>query len=102
GKNRCAATGGALPSAQIEARAARLQVEGNSADAARLRVTRAHRFTVPLACLAFALLGVPLAVVSSGARGFAYLVTIFAFAGYFVLGKLGETLAARSAMKPML
>ena len=94
-KNRFYATEGALPSAQIEARAARLQAEGRSGDAARLRVTRARRFTVPLACLAFALLGVPLAIVSSGARGFAYLMTIFAFAGYFVLGKLGETLAAR-------
>ena len=57
---------------------------------------------MPLACLAFAVLGVPLAIASSGARGFAYLVTMLSFAGYFILGKLGETLAARGRLAPAL
>ena len=101
-KNRFYATEGGLPSAQLEARAVRFEAEGKPAEAARLRVTRAKRWAVPLACLAFALLGVPLAVASSGVRGFAYLVTIFAFAAYFVLGKIGESLATREALPPTI
>jgi lipopolysaccharide export system permease protein len=101
-KNRFYATEGALSSAQLEERAAKLQAEGRPADAARVLVARAQRFTVPLACLCFALLGVPLAIASSGARGFAYLVTVLAFAAYFVLGKGGETLAARGQLPPAL
>jgi lipopolysaccharide export LptBFGC system permease protein LptF len=99
-KNRFYATEAGLSSARLEEDAQRLEAEGRLGEAARRRVTRARRWAVPLACLAFALLGVPLAVASSGARAFAYLVTIFAFAGYFILGKLAETLAERGRLAP--
>jgi lipopolysaccharide export system permease protein len=99
-KNRFYATEGGLSSAALEARALALEREDKRSEAARLRVTRARRWSVPLACLAFAILGVPLAASSRGARGFAYLVTIFAFAGFFVLQKLAETLAERGRLSP--
>ncbi len=97
-KNRFYATEAGLSSAVLEEKASKLAAQGHKPDAARLRVTLARRVAVPLACLAFALLGVPLAISSSGARAFGYLVTIGAFAGYFILGKLGETLAERGTL----
>jgi len=99
-KNRFYAADGALPSDRLEADARAADGRGDRVEAVRLRMTRARRWAVPLACLAFALLAVPLAVASSGARAFAYVVTVLAFAGFFVLGKLGVTLAEQGRLAP--
>ena len=48
---------------------------------------------MPLACLAFAFLGVPLAVVARGSRGSAYLITMGAFVGFYALSRLALALA---------
>jgi lipopolysaccharide export LptBFGC system permease protein LptF len=94
-KNRLAGVEGALPYRELVQRARRLEQEGNQAEAARASLERWRRWAVPLACACFALLGVPLAVAGGGARGFAYLVTLFSFTAYYVAGRIGVALADR-------
>src|SRR5207253_9681603 len=43
--------------------------------------------------IAFAFLGVPLAVASRGGRGSAYLVTLAVFVGFYALSRFGVALA---------
>ena len=52
-----------------------------------------RRVAVPFACLAFAFLGVPLAVVARGGRGSAYLITVAAFVGFYAVSRFGVALA---------
>src|SRR4051812_47620228 len=74
-KNRFADNETQLPEPVLRERIAHSQ----GRDAARLTVELVRRRAVPFACLAFALLGVPLAVAVRGVRGSAYLVTLGAF-----------------------
>ena len=60
-----------------------------------MRLERWRRWAVPNACACFALLGVPLAVAGGGARGFAYLVTLFSFTAYYVAGRIAVALAEK-------
>src|SRR5207302_139030 len=100
-KNRFAGVEAALPYRELIDRAAVLEHEGNVADAARIRLERWRRWAVPLACACFAVLGVPLAVAGSGARGFAYLVTLLSFTAYYVAGRLGVALAEKQVPAPL-
>jgi lipopolysaccharide export LptBFGC system permease protein LptF len=94
-KNRFAGVEAALPYHELLDRARTLEKQGSFADAARVRLERWRRWAVPVACACFALLGVPLAVAGGGARGFAYLVTLFSFTAYYVAGRLGVALAEK-------
>src|SRR5439155_3501611 len=78
-RNRFATVEGQMPSAVLNERIVELESAGDHRYAQRLRLELVRRWAVPLACLAFALLGVPLAVVARGARGSAYLITLGAF-----------------------
>jgi len=85
------------PAGELAARADEAEKHGWLEDAARMRVELVRRRAVPLACLAFALLGVPLAVAARGVRGSAYLTTLGAFVAFYSLSRLGVALAERGA-----
>jgi lipopolysaccharide export system permease protein len=91
--NKFAGSEEALSSAELDVRAAQMDAAGNRLAAGRVRLERWRRVAVPLACLAFALLGVPLALASGGAQGSAYLITLGAFVGFYSLSRLGVALA---------
>ncbi len=92
-KNRFSAVEGQLTAVALEAQIAEAERNGWMEDAARMRMELLRRWSVPLACLAFALLGVPLAMGARGTRSSAYLVTLGAFVGYYALSRLGIALA---------
>jgi lipopolysaccharide export system permease protein len=92
-KNRFSRNEGALTAAMIRERLVELDRRGEAREAARLRVEIVRRWAVPLACLAFAFLGVPLAAVARGGRGSAYLITVGAFVGFYALSRFGVALA---------
>jgi lipopolysaccharide export LptBFGC system permease protein LptF len=58
-----------------------------------------RRWAVPLACFAFALLSVPLALVARGSRGVAYLMTVGVFIAFYALSRVSMAFAA-SGMNP--
>jgi lipopolysaccharide export system permease protein len=62
-------------------------------ESARLRVELARRWAVPLACVFFALLGIPLAVAARGVRGSAYLITLGAFVAFYAISRVGLAFA---------
>ena len=94
-KNRLANSEAAIPGERLEEVALQRQAEGQPHLAARARLEKVRRVAVPLSCLAFLLLAVPLSLVSGGARGAAYLSTLLAFALFYVLGRAGLVLAER-------
>ena len=93
--NRFTGTQSALSDSILRERIDELLREGKRREAALLQMEVVRRWAVPLACLAFALLSVPLAVATRGARGSAYLITVAAFAAFYVLSRLGLALAER-------
>jgi lipopolysaccharide export system permease protein len=94
-KNRFAGVETALSYRELLERGRMLAAQGNLAELARVRFERWRRWAVPLACVCFAVLGVPIAVAGGGARGFAYLVTLLSFTAYYVAGRIGVALAER-------
>jgi lipopolysaccharide export system permease protein len=94
-KNRFYGVETALPYSELGPRAAQMDRLGWRTDATRLRVEAGRRWAAPFACLCFALVGVPLAVAAGGTRGSAYLVTLGAFVGFYVMSRLGFALADR-------
>ncbi len=94
-KNRFHGVEAAIPYRELGPRAEEMEKQGWHADAVRARVEQGRRWAAPLACLCFALLGVPLAVAASGARGSAYLVTLGAFVTFYVMSRLGIALAEK-------
>src|SRR2546430_15750094 len=77
----------------IRERLVELERRGDVRESARLRVELVRRWTLPFVCIAFAFLGVPLAVASRGGRGSAYLVTLAVFVGVYALSRFGGALA---------
>lgn len=94
-KNRLSGSEVMFTDEELEARAVQFAAEGQLDKAARARLERARRVTAPLACLAFVLLAVPLAVRSAGGRGLAYLVVLGSFAVFYVLGRVALVGAER-------
>jgi lipopolysaccharide export system permease protein len=92
-QNRFAYDVGQLPADVLRERIALIEQQGNLREVARLRVELARRWAVPLACLFFALLGIPLAVAARGVRGSAYLITLGAFVAFYALSRLGIAFA---------
>lgn len=92
-KNRFSNDYGQLSEALLRARIHDMEREGNKREEQRLRFELVRRWAVPLACLAFALLGVPLAVVARGARGSAYLITLGTFVLFYALSRFSLGLA---------
>ncbi|HET7787980.1 MAG TPA: LptF/LptG family permease [Myxococcales bacterium] len=92
-KNRFARTEAALSEDQLRQRSADLRRRGELREAARLDVDLVRRWAVPLACLLFAFLGVPLAVATRGTRGSAYLVTMGVFVAFYALSRFSVALA---------
>ena len=78
---------GQLTSELLRARIGDMQRRGNRREEQRLRFELVRRWAVPLACLCFAMLGVPLAVAMRGARGSAYLITIGTFVLFYALSR---------------
>ena len=92
-KNRFSGDYGQLTGELLRARIRDMQRDGNRYVEQRLRFELVRRWAVPLACLCFALLGVPLAVVARGTRGSAYLVTMATFVLFYALSRFGLGLA---------
>jgi|1185.fasta_scaffold02998_2 lipopolysaccharide export system permease protein len=92
-KNRFARTEAALNEDQVRQRARELRGRGELREAARLEVDLVRRWAVPLACILFAFLGVPLAAATRGTRGSAYLVTLGTFVAFYALSRFGVALA---------
>lgn len=61
------------------------------------------KFSIPVACIVFVVLGVPLAIVSSrGGKGVSVGLSILAFLVYYLFISLGEKLADRGLLTPWL
>jgi lipopolysaccharide export system permease protein len=92
-KNKFARNEAALSRRMIQDRLADLEARGDRRQAGRLRIELVRRWTVPFVCIAFAFLGVPLAVTTRRGRGSAYLVTLAVFVGFYALSRFGVALA---------
>ena len=92
-KNKFARNEAALSRQMIRERLVELDRRGDVRESARLRVELVRRWSMPFVCLAFAILGVPLAVASRGGRGSAYLITLGVFVGFYALSRFGIALA---------
>ena len=92
-QNRFSNAEGQLPSNMLRARIAEYRRQKNRHMVAVLSVELVRRWAVPLACVMFALLGVPLAVLARGVRGSAYLITLGAFVAFYALSRLGLAFA---------
>jgi lipopolysaccharide export system permease protein len=92
-KNRFADNEGQLPGDALRARIRELKSQRKQVDAARLELELVRRWAVPFACLAFALLGVPLAIMATGARGGAYLITLGAFVAFYTMSRVSVAMA---------
>ena len=92
-KNRFANDYAQLPGDVLHQRIDWLEKQNRMIESARLRVELARRWAVPLACVVFALLGIPLAVAVRGVRGSAYLITLAAFVAFYALSRLGLAFA---------
>src|SRR6267142_6240553 len=100
-KNRFAGNEAALSMRMLRERVAELRSSGDVRQITRFRLEMLRRWTVPLACLAFAFLGIPLAITNRGGRGFAYLVTLATFVGYYALSRFAVALA-ENGMHPWI
>ena len=100
-KNRFYGVEAALPYHELGVRARQYAKNGWMEDVVRLRVEQGRRWAVPLACLCFAFLGVPLAVLAGGARGSAYLITLGSFVLFYVTSRLGVAIALRGVPGPL-
>jgi lipopolysaccharide export system permease protein len=92
-KNRFSNSEVALNSAELRRRIPELLRRNEPRLAARFRLELVRRWVVPFACLAFAVLGVPLAVAARGARGSAYLITLGVFIAFYALSRFSMALA---------
>jgi lipopolysaccharide export system permease protein len=92
-KNRFAQNESQLTTETLRRRTAELKKSGQREEAARLEVERVRRWAVPFACLAFALLGVPLAARAAGAGGAAYLITLGSFVAFYSMSRISIALA---------
>jgi len=92
-KNKFALNEAALSVPMILERIAYVERRGDRRQAARLRVEIVRRWVVPFACVAFAFLGVPLAIATRGGRASAYVVTLGTFVGFYALSRFGLALA---------
>ncbi len=92
-QNRLMGTESALSDAQLRQRVEELLRQGKRHDAVRFQLEVVRRRAVPLVCVLFAILAVPLAVVARGVRASAYLVTIGVFVAFYVLSRLAVALA---------
>ena len=100
-QNRFASAEAAMTGRMIRHRLAELRQAGDLREAARIRVELVRRWALPLACVAFALLGVPLAMATRGGRGTAYLVTVGVFVAFYALSRFGVALA-ESGLHPWI
>src|SRR4051812_23953274 len=101
-KNRFARNEAALTERQIHRRIQEMSRQRDAAsDTAPLRIELVRRWAVPLVCVLFAILGVPLAVAMRGARGSAYLITLGVFVAFYALSRFAIALAS-GGMNPWL
>src|SRR3954468_20425467 len=100
-KNRFARNEAAMSMSTLRARREELRRIGDFRQAARIHVEIVRRWAVPLVCLGFALLGVPLAIASGRGRGSAYLVTVGTFVAFYALSRFGVALA-ENGLNPWL
>ena len=92
-KNRFARNEAALSRRMIRERLVDLERRGDFRQAGRLRAELVRRWALPFVCVAFAFLGVPLAVATRGGRGSAYVVTLGVFIAFYALTRFGVALA---------
>ncbi len=70
---------------------------------ARYMVEWHKKFSIPVACIVFVILGIPMAIVSSrGGRGVSVGLSVAAFMVYYLFISLGEKLADRGLLEPWL
>src|SRR6266481_3685566 len=92
-KNKFARNEAALNWDDLRERVADLKARGQWREVARVRVEMVRRWAVPLICIAFAILGIPLAVATRGGRASAYVVTLGVFVGFYALTRFAVALA---------
>src|SRR4051812_12630962 len=92
-KNRFAQNEAQLTGDMLRERLQELSSAGRHEEVARLELEIVRRWAVPFACLAFAFLGVPLAVMATGARGTAYLITLGSFVAFYTMSRISVALA---------
>ncbi len=92
-KNKFARNEAALSWDDLRERVADLKARGQRREVARVRVEMVRRWAVPLICVAFAILGIPLAVATRGGRASAYVVTLGVFVGFYALTRFAVALA---------
>jgi len=104
-KNKLGTSEAALPADELEAQAQAREAAHDVRLAGRARLEQVRRKLAALSCLSFLLLAVPLALVSGGARGAAYLTTLLSFAVFFratagrpCAGRGGRAAAPRGAL----
>ncbi|HZI67230.1 MAG TPA: LptF/LptG family permease, partial [Thermoanaerobaculia bacterium] len=79
-------------------------VRGKSPERHRLALVEIHKkFSIPFACFAFAVIGIPLAETSRrGGRGSGFALSLAILVGYYLLLSNGETWAQEGKMSPAL
>ena len=92
-KNRFAQNEAQLTGEMLRARIKALKQQKRTVDAAHLELELVRRWAVPFACLAFALLGVPLAIMATGAKGGAYLITLASFVAFYTMSRVSVAMA---------
>ncbi|HEY7513167.1 MAG TPA: LPS export ABC transporter permease LptF, partial [Vicinamibacteria bacterium] len=89
--------------AELTARIARLEGEGQAGRAAPLRVERHKKFAIPVACLVFGVLGLGLSLGSrKEARSAAFALSIAVIFVYYVVIRLGEQAGDLGALPPFV
>lgn len=94
-RNRFLASAVQLPDDVLRERIAEYERHGSPDDldhAAQFRLEIVRRWALPLACLAFAVLGVPLATGTRGKKSWAYLATVLAFVAFYALSRFSLVL----------
>ncbi|MBI5543760.1 MAG: LptF/LptG family permease [Deltaproteobacteria bacterium] len=92
-----------LTPGELGERAERAEREGQAAEARSLRVAEARRTAGPLATVAFALCGVPLAMRRrQGSRALGAVATLAAYVGYYVVARAAEVAAEQGRLPALL
>jgi lipopolysaccharide export system permease protein len=86
---------------EIEAKIDKMKKEGK--DTASQEVEFHKRFSIPFACIVFAIIGVPLGIQPSrSGRSHGFVFSILIFLGYYIALTASETFAVRRTIPPFL
>lgn len=102
-KNPFAAAKEEMTLPELAATARRAQAEGKPGDERSYSMAAAKRVAAPLATVAFALCGVPLALGRRrGAKSLGAMATLAAYVGYYVVARAGDAWGEQGRLPPFL